>query len=75
MKKQIIKIAQDLEKGIITTAKAKALLLGLFKVSGSSCSSDDLDTKICPKCGNTDIIIYDVAFHKHDKCADCGEEF
>lgn len=35
MKAQILKVAQDLEKGIITEDKAKSLLLGLFGVTGS----------------------------------------
>lgn len=35
MKEQILKIAQDLEKGIITETEAQNLLLGLFGVSGS----------------------------------------
>ena len=33
MKKQIIKIAQDLEQGAITIKTAQTLLLGLFGVS------------------------------------------
>lgn len=35
MKHKIIKIAQDLEQGTITTKTARTLLLGLFGVSGS----------------------------------------
>lgn len=35
MKAQILKVAQDLEKGIIAEDKAKSLLLGLFGVTGS----------------------------------------
>jgi hypothetical protein len=33
MKEQILKVAQDLEKGTITENEAKTLLLGLFGVS------------------------------------------
>ena len=33
MKHKIIKIAQDLEQGLITTKTAQTLLLGLFSVS------------------------------------------
>jgi hypothetical protein len=33
MKEQILKIAQDLEQGIITDTEAQNLLLGLFGVS------------------------------------------
>lgn len=75
MKRKIIKIAKDLEKGTITTEKAKKLLLDLFRVSGSSCISEELDIKICPKCGSSDIILFDRGFHKSDKCANCGESF
>jgi len=35
MKEQILKVAQDLEKGTITDIEARNLLLGLFGVSGS----------------------------------------
>ena len=35
MKAQILKVAQDLEKGTIDSDKARSLLLGLFGVSGS----------------------------------------
>jgi len=35
MKEQILKVAQDLEKGTITEDKARSLLLLLFGVSGS----------------------------------------
>jgi len=35
MKAQILKVAQDLEKGTIDADKARSLLLGLFGVSGS----------------------------------------
>ena len=35
MKQYILKVAQDLEQGIITEDKARSLLLGLFGVSGS----------------------------------------
>lgn len=35
MKEQILKVAQDLEKGTIDSNKAQSLLLGLFGVSGS----------------------------------------
>lgn len=35
MKEQILKVAQDLEKGTIDSNKARSLLLGLFGVSGS----------------------------------------
>lgn len=35
MKEQILKVAQDLEKGEINEDKARSLLLGLFGVSGS----------------------------------------
>ena len=35
MKDKIIKIAQDLEQGTITTETARTILLGLFGVSGS----------------------------------------
>ena len=35
MKKEIIKIAKDLDQGIITETEAQNLLLGLFGVSGS----------------------------------------
>ena len=34
-KEQILKVAQDLEKGTIDSNKAQSLLLGLFGVSGS----------------------------------------
>jgi hypothetical protein len=40
MKEQILKIAQDLEKGIITDTEAQSLLLGLFGVSGSFTAYD-----------------------------------
>ena len=33
MKQKIIKIAQDLEQGTVTTEQAQTLLLGLFSVS------------------------------------------
>ena len=36
MKQKIIKIAQDLKKGTITTETARTILLGLFGVSGSA---------------------------------------
>ena len=35
MKEQILKVAQDLEKGTISEDKARVLLLGLFGVCGS----------------------------------------
>jgi hypothetical protein len=40
MKEQILKIAQDLEKGTITDIEAQNLLLGLFGVSGSYSAYD-----------------------------------
>ena len=40
MKDKIIKIAQDLEQGIITETEARTLLLGLFDVSGSFTAYD-----------------------------------
>jgi hypothetical protein len=36
MKAQILKVAQDLENGIISEDKAKSLLLGLFGITGPS---------------------------------------
>jgi hypothetical protein len=35
MKEQILKVAKDLEQGTITDIEAQTLLLGLFGVSGS----------------------------------------
>ena len=35
MKQYILKVTQDLEKGIITEDRAKSLLLGLFGISSS----------------------------------------
>ena len=35
MKNEIIKIADDLRNGLVTTEQARTLLLGLFGVSGS----------------------------------------
>lgn len=40
MKSQILKVAQDLEKGIITETEAQNLLLCLFGVSGSYSAED-----------------------------------
>lgn len=35
MKEQILKVAHDLESGVIDSDKAKSLLLGLFGVTGT----------------------------------------
>ena len=40
MKNEIIKIADDLRNGAVTTEQARNLLLGLFDVSGSFTASD-----------------------------------
>ena len=58
MKEEILKIAKDLEKGIITTQAARTLLLGLFGVSKSVCDCSENDRVeedgelYCLKCGN-----------------------
>jgi hypothetical protein len=73
MKQKIIKIAQDLKKGIITTETARTLLLGLFGVSGRAFDermSEEFDISKCPKCGGTDIIMLRVY-----KCTDCGHQW
>jgi len=40
MKNEIIKIADDLRNGAVTTEQARALLLGLLGVSGSYSAED-----------------------------------
>jgi hypothetical protein len=40
MKTEIIKIADDLRNGVVTTEQARTLLLGLFGVSGSYSAED-----------------------------------
>lgn len=37
MKNEIIKIVEDLKQGTITDNEARNLLLGLFRVSNSTC--------------------------------------
>ena len=74
MKQKIIKIAKDLEQGIINTKTARTFLLGLFGVSSNG-FDEEIDTIKCPKCGSTDIMMPDVGFHKPDKCLECGCRF
>lgn len=40
MKEQILKIAKDLEEGVITETESQNLLLGLFGFSGSYSAED-----------------------------------
>ena len=73
MKQKIIKIAQDLKKGVITTENARNLLLGLFGVSDNGFDNridEDFDITKCPNCGGTDIIILRVY-----KCTECGHKW
>lgn len=72
MKQKIIKIAQDLEQGEVTTKKARTLLLGLFGVSGScsNCPMDEKPDVTCKHCGGEDIM-FDHYFS--DRCLDCGK--
>ena len=75
MKQKIIKIAQDLEQGRVTTKKARTLLLGLFGVSGSAFDLEEELAIKCPKCESTDIMMPDRGFHEQDKCLECGHRF
>lgn len=73
MKQKIIKIAQDLKKGTITTETARTILLGLFGVSGSAFDErvdEEFDITKCPECGATDIIMLRVY-----KCMECGHKW
>lgn len=72
MKQKIIKIAQDLKQGTITTKTARTLLLGLFGVSGSALDErmdEEFDIVKCKHCGSTDII----GTHTKWWCSDCGK--
>ena len=58
MKEEILKIAKDLQKGVINTQTARTLLLGLFGVSKSVCGCSENDRVeedgelYCIKCGS-----------------------
>jgi hypothetical protein len=56
MKEQMLKIAKDLEQGMINETEAQNLLLGLFGVIKSVCDCNDLEYcngvyKSCRECG------------------------
>lgn len=74
MKKQIVRIANELKLGDITTKEAKEELLSLFGVSGSllcsRCEADKpLYVRYCVKCDSEDIL---ADHYLGDKCLDCG---
>ncbi len=74
MKKEIVRIANELKLGEITTKEAKEELLSLFGVSGSLlCSRCETDinthVKYCTKCDSEDIL---PDHYLGDKCLDCG---
>ena len=71
MKEQILKVAQDLEKGTIDSNKAQSLLLGLFGVSGScSCGVKYVKTKKSDIPYDTDDNVYytDIMIYHCPKC-------
>ena len=75
MKKEIVRIANELKLGDITTKQAKEELLSLFGVSGSSfcehCEPKEIDILRCKKCGSSDIY----GSHTFLRCGDCGETY
>ena len=71
MKDKIIKIAQDLEQGTITTETARTILLGLFGVSGScSCGVKYVETKKSDIPYDTEDNVYytDIMIYHCPKC-------
>ncbi len=72
MKKEIVRIANELKLGDITTKQAKEELLSLFGVSGS-CSHCPMNKKpdvVCKHCGSSDIML---DHYFSDRCLDCGK--
>ena len=72
MKKEIVRIANELKLGDITTKQAKQELLSLFGVSGScsNCPMDEKPDVTCKHRGGEDIM-FDHYFS--DRCLDCGK--
>jgi hypothetical protein len=72
MKKEIVRIANELKLGDITTKQAKEELLSLFGVSGSCshCPMNEKPDVVCKHCGGSDIK-FDHYFS--DRCLDCGK--